>query len=85
MPYSNSKNFLKSIIYYGFDIEKILSLKCLEEYGTVKSVKSDLILDEKLFQYLKELSIKGMQQNNEQMKNRLKKAIDAFLDFLLKV
>ena len=80
LAYENSKNFLKSIIYYGFDIEKILALKCLEEYCTVENVKKDLTSDHGLFKYLQKLAQMCVKQDDEQMKSRLKKTIDLYLE-----
>ena len=68
--------------YSGFDIEKILALKCLEEYCTVENVKKDLTSDHRLFEYLQELTQKCVKQDGERMKSRLKKTIDSYLESL---
>ena len=78
--FENYKYYIFSIIFYGLDIEKILSLKYLIEYSQVGQIKNEILNETCLFEYLNDL--KNSYDDNyscNQMEIRLNTIIGEFL------
>jgi hypothetical protein len=69
--YEFYKFFIKSLIIFGLDIEKLLGLKCLNDFLVVEEVKKDLNEDEPFIETLKNMRTNKNSVCNNQMQQRL--------------
>ena len=63
--YDYFKYFIKSLLMYGLDIEKLLGLKCLNDFLAVSKVKKDLVEDKRFMEFLKNMETNSMESNHE--------------------
>ena len=54
--YAYFKNFVKSILYFGVNVERRLCLKCLLDFAEENAVREDLRNDPRLIDFLEKLS-----------------------------
>ena len=81
LAFNSYRHFLRSIIYYGLDVEKIVALKCILEYCVVERIKTQVRLDTELFKYLKDLRNKLADGIHlDPIESRLRTMIDMFLN-----
>ena len=83
--YEYYKYFIKSLIIYGLDIEKLLSLKCLNNFLEVDKVKTDLMEDENFIWILKNMEAHSnliSKKSDDEMQKRLNTMIRKTLDLI---
>ena len=89
IAYECQKNFFKSILFYGLDIEKVMCLDCLIKFVRISSIRDDLVREVNLIEKLKndavflenECSREANNQNEfSSVNGRLLKGIKEFLN-----
>ena len=89
IAYECQKNFFKSILFYGLDIEKVMCLDCLIKFVRISSIRDDLVSEVNLIEQLKndavilenECSREANNQNEfSSVNGRLLKGVKEFLN-----
>ena len=79
IAYENYSYFMKSILFYGLEIEIIICLACLKKYcSSLDWIRKDIFEDRKLIDHLSELYHLNFETKDDAMKKRLNATI---LDF----
>ena len=78
IAYDNYKDFIKSILCHGLEIEKVICLACMEKYCSLDSIKNEFFNDNNVKDCLIETYHMNTAENNVIKKRLNKKIFDIF-------
>ena len=75
MGYFAHQNFYRSIIFYGYDTEKLLALKILKNFCSVTFLRVEIFKDKELIDFLVDLKQRVELESSDSIKMRLNDSI----------
>ena len=82
MGFHNCKHFYRSVLFYGYVVEKLLVLKILQNFCDMDSLRSEIFSDLELVEYLKKLLDESIQEDSDNMNIRLRNGINSLFDLM---
>ena len=79
MGYENFQNFYRSVIFHGFDTEKLLAIKLLKNFCSFETLRVKIFQDKELINYIISLQTEDNSELKDNIKIRLNKCISSLL------